>query len=86
MNLDQNVTDQYYAILYSHTYKMTRLDDKDQNLTPTERKESLSQINREMNAQLKEILSEENYKSHLDNFNTILKAVYLRAGWQWDAD
>ena len=86
MNLDQNITDQYYAILYSHTYKMTRLDDKDQDLTPTERKESLSQINREMNAQLKEILSEENYNSHLDNFNTILKAVYLRAGWQWDAD
>ena len=86
MNLDQDVMDQYYAILYSHTYKMTRLDDKDQTYTPEERREELNSITDAMNSQLKEILSDEDYKSHSDNFNIILKAVYLRAGWQWDRD
>lgn len=75
MNLSEEKKEEYYNILLSHTYDMSRLDDKDKDLTETEITKKFNMLHDKMNAKMKALLTPEQYLIHLETFNKILYSV-----------
>lgn len=86
MNLSDEKEDAYFNIFYADLYKASRLNDKDQDFTPEERKIKFEKIISQMNSKLKEILTEEQYNYHIDYFSKLEKDIYKRSNWTWDKD
>jgi len=83
MNLEQDTKDLYTAIVNSHMYKISRLNDKDSELTVEERKEEVDDILSSMNSKVKPLLSEQGYGIHQSVFTDLKKIFYDKEGWQW---
>ena len=86
MNLSEEVEEEYYKFLLHYVFDMQRLNDKDKDYTNDEVKLELEKIVTKMNSKIKPVLTEEQYKTHLNNFNDILESVYRRNGWEWDKE
>ena len=86
MNLSEKVEEEYYRILLHYTFDMQRLDDKDKDFTKEETKIELDKLVEKMNSKIQPVLTEQQYKMHLSNFNDILKSVYKRNDWEWNKE
>ena len=86
MNLGDDLEDQYFNILYADLYKASRLNDKDQNFTPEERRVEFDKIISSMNLKLKEVLTEDQYSYHINYFTKLEQDIYKRANWDWGKD
>ena len=84
MKLDQETQDLYFSKINSHSYRLSRLDDRDSELTVEERRVEINKIIKELNRDVKDLLSEENYESHVVIFDDILKMIYEKYSWEWD--
>ena len=81
MNLSPDVREQYDAIVFSRIYDMTRINDKDKNYTDSEMHQKFDETVDQMNMQVKEILTTEQYINHLENFAEIERSVYNKFEW-----
>jgi archaellin len=86
MNLSEEVEEEYYRLLLHYVYDIQRLNDKDKDFTNDEVKVELEKLVTKMNTKIQPVLSEAHYQTHLNNFNDILKSIYRRNGWEWNAD
>ncbi len=75
MRLSDEKREEYYNILLSHTYDMSRLDDKDKDYTETEITEKFNAVIDKMNIKMKELLTPEQYVMHLETFSKIIYSV-----------
>ncbi len=75
MGLSDEKREEYYNILLSHTYDMSRLDDKDKDYTETEITEKFNAVIDKMNIKMKELLTPEQYVMHLETFSKIIYSV-----------
>ncbi len=78
MKLKGELREDYQKIVVYHAYKMERLDDKDSNLNETEIHQRLQQQVDLMHKDVKPILNDTQYDTHLRTWEVILKAVYLK--------
>ena len=86
MNLSETVEEDYYRLLLHYVYDMQRLNDKDKDFTSDEMKVELEKLVTKMNSKIQPVLTEAHYQTHLNNFNDVLKSIYRRNGWEWNAD
>lgn len=84
MKLTDEVREAYDAIVFSHIYDMSRLNDKDKNLTDDEMRIGFDDIVDKMNLEVKEILTTEQYINHLENFAEIERSIYKKFDWDND--
>ncbi len=78
MKLKGELREDYQKIVVYHAYKMERLDDKDSNLNEKEIHQRLQQQVDLMHKDVKPILNDTQYDTHLRTWEVILKAVYLK--------
>jgi len=78
MEMNDGTRQEYDRIFYSYIYNMSRLNDKDKDFTDDEVIEKFDKLIIEMNSELKELLSTEQYINHLENFRVIERKVYER--------
>ncbi|PNQ72830.1 hypothetical protein C1T31_09995 [Hanstruepera neustonica] len=82
MGLSDTVREQYDAIVFSHIFDMTRLNDKDKDYTDAEIQIKFDEIVDKMNLEVKAILTTEQYINHLENFAEIERSVYKKFNWR----
>lgn len=75
MNLSEERQEEYTAIVLKYVSKITRLNDKDQGNSNAEVKDKFSQNITKMNAEVKGILTEEEYIMHLENIHKVVYSV-----------
>ena len=71
---------QYYSIVFYHVAKIARLDDKDQDFTEEEFKAELNKQLAKQDADLMEILTEEQMEIHKEIYGEFLRSAYKRWG------
>lgn len=81
MQLDQEGRDNYLALLNYYTYKMSRLGLKKYGYTDEKRKEKFDKLVADLNADMKDLLSPEDYKIHKESFKKIENLVYEKRNW-----
>jgi hypothetical protein len=81
MGLSEEVNTEYERIFYDHIYEMSRLNDKDKDLTDDEMHERFDTIVDKLNMQMKQLLNQEQYIQHLENFGEIVRSIYGRMNW-----
>ncbi|WP_109300952.1 hypothetical protein [Aquimarina sp. AU474] len=81
MKLSENLRDDYYMIVGYHTNKIGRLDDKDSPLSEKEIQTKFKKMITSLDADVKEILTEDQLKIHKESFEKIIVSVYNRRGW-----
>jgi len=81
MGLSEKANDEYNRIFYSYIYDMSRLDDKDRGLTDEEIRTQFELLIDKMNAEMKNLLSTEQYIQHLENFGEIVRRSYEKINW-----
>ena len=86
MNLDEATRNAYANTVFTCTYKISRLDDKDQDYTSEERKVIFDKLLEKMHAEVKTILPEKQFDMHKAFFDKIEMSFYRRSGWQWVRD
>jgi hypothetical protein len=78
MNLSDDTEEKYNNTLVFYLVKMARLDDKDMGNSKEEVLQKLDELLIRQDEEIKEILSEDEYKTHLDNYGKILKSIRTR--------
>jgi hypothetical protein len=86
LKLDDDAEAEYYRIIVYHVYDMGRLYDKDKNNTDEEIRTALKALVKKMDAEVKPILTAEQYKMHQKNFRDVLQSAYRAKNWDWDMD
>lgn len=81
MGLSEEINAEYERIFYDHIYEMSRLNDKDNALNDNQIRGSFDDIVKKMNFQMKELLTEEQYVQHLENFGEIVRSAYRKMNW-----
>ncbi|WP_299187911.1 hypothetical protein [uncultured Aquimarina sp.] len=81
MKLSEDLQDDYYMILGYHTNKMGRLDDKDAQFTEKEIISKFKIMVKELDKDMKEILTNDQFAIHKESFGKIITSVYNRNGW-----
>lgn len=81
MGLSDEVREEYDAIIFSKIYDMSRLNDKDKDLTDAEIQTQFDNIVDKMNLEVKAILSKDQYINHLENFAEIERSIYKKFDW-----
>jgi hypothetical protein len=81
MGLSEKVNEEYNRIFYNYIYDMSRLDDKDRGLTDEEIRTQFDELIDKMNAEMKNLLSTEQYIQHLENFGEIVRRSYEKINW-----
>ncbi len=81
MELSEDLRDDYFMIIGYHTNKIARLDDKDAELTEKEVITKFHEMLKKLDIDVKEILTEEQFKIHQESFGKIVTSVYNRRGW-----
>ncbi|KAA1244442.1 hypothetical protein [Aquimarina sp. RZ0] len=81
MKLSEDLQDDYYMIIGYHTNKMSRLDDKDAQLTEKEVISRFKQMIKDLETDVKEILTKDQFTIHQESFSKIVTSVYNRNGW-----
>lgn len=84
MNLSEAAEEEYYRIILHYSFDLNRLNDKDKDYTSDEMRKEFEKILVKMNSEVKEVLTEENYKVHINNWDIVLKPVYERMGWDME--
>ncbi|WP_146192560.1 hypothetical protein [Xanthomarina spongicola] len=82
MHLSDEEREEYDTIVYSYIFQMSRLNDKDKDYTIDEIHVKFDDIVDTMNAELKSVLTTEQYINHLENFNEIVRSIYHKYGWE----
>ncbi len=80
MNFNEEEQDEYLSVVNYYIVKIARLDDKDQDLTENEFKKELNILINRQNAELIEILTNDQYEIHSDIYGRFLKAAFKRWG------
>ena len=80
MNFTEEEKDEYISVMTYYIVKIARLDDKDKDFTKEEFKKELNILVNKQNAELLEILTNEQYAMHTDIYGQFLKAAYNRWG------
>ena len=80
MGLSEEKESQYNSILFYYIAKITRLDDKDQDYTPEEFKTKLNAYLAKQDADLREILTDEQFAIHQEIYGEFLRSAYRRWG------
>jgi hypothetical protein len=80
MGLSAEKESQYNSILFYYIAKITRLDDKDQDYTPEEFKTKLNAYLARQDADLREILTDEQFAIHQEIYGEFLRSAYKRWG------
>ena len=80
MGLSEEKEAQYNSILFYYIAKISRLDDKDQDLSKDEFKARLNQYISKQDKDLKEILTGEQFAIHKDIYGEFLRSAYKRWG------
>lgn len=75
MNLSEDDREEYFSVLLYYISKMTRLDDKGKDLTKKEIIKKYNELLTKQNKEVKEILSEDNYKKHIQNWDMLIEFV-----------
>jgi hypothetical protein len=78
MHLPEKIKEEYYSIILYYNVKMSRLDDKDKKYTKKQVLKRMDKYIARQNAEVKEILTPEQYKMHLENYDRLLKSVRRR--------
>ncbi|MBL0682337.1 hypothetical protein [Aquimarina mytili] len=81
MKLTEDLRDDYYGILLYYTNKMGRIGDKNKGYTEAEMKTKFDAMVIQLNDEVKEFLTDEQYKIHRESFGKIVTSVYNRKGW-----
>ncbi|MCF1421294.1 hypothetical protein [Mangrovimonas futianensis] len=81
MNMNDNLRDDYNSIIGYHYYKVSRLNDLDQNLSLPEMKEKFDDEIKKLNTEAKGLLNEEQYQIHLESVETFVHSVYRKMDW-----
>jgi len=80
MGLSEEKESQYNSILFYYIAKITRLDDKDQDLSKEEFKAQLNTYLGKQDEDLKEILTPEQFAIHKEIYGEFLRSAYRRWG------
>ena len=80
MGLTEEKDSQYNSILIYYIAKISRLDDKDQDLSKAEFKERLDEYLKKQDADLREILTDEQFTIHKEIYGEFLRSAYRRWG------
>jgi len=78
MHLSDKLKEEYYSIILYYNVKMSRLDDKDKNYTKNEVLKKLDEYIARQDAEVKEILTKEQYKLHKENYDRLLMSIRKR--------
>ncbi len=81
MKLTENLRDDYYGIVLYYTNKMGRIGDKNKGYTASEIKTKFDAMVIQLNDEIKEVLTTEQYQIHRESFGKIVTSVYNRKGW-----
>ncbi|WP_103072187.1 hypothetical protein [Aquimarina sediminis] len=81
MKLSEDLRDDYYGIILYYTNKMGRIGDRNKGYTEAEKKTKLDAMVIQLNDEVKEILTKEQYQIHKESFGKIITSVYNRKGW-----
>ena len=80
MKLSEETASQYSSILTYYVAKISRLDDKDQDLSKSEFKQRLNEYLKNQDKDLREILTEEQFIIHKEIYGEFLRSAYRRWG------
>ncbi|MCK5637817.1 MAG: hypothetical protein KAH67_03845 [Flavobacteriaceae bacterium] len=78
MNLTETKEDEYTNILIFYFVKMGRLDDKDKGNSKEEIIQKLDVLIKKQNAEIKDILTVDQYKMHLENYGEFMQSIKNR--------
>ncbi len=78
MQLSEKIKEEYYSIILYYNVKMSRLDDKDKNLSKKQILRKLNKLMAKQDAEVQEILTSEQFKMHRDNYDRILQSIKKR--------
>ena len=80
MKLSQEQEASYSSIITYYVAKIARLDDKDQDYSKEEFKAKLNEFLGKQDADLKEILSDDQFAIHKEIYGEFLRSAYKRWG------
>ena len=80
MGLSEEKESQYNSILFYYIAKITRLDDKDQDLSKEEFKAQLNAYLNKQDTDLREILTPDQFEIHREIYGEFLRSAYRRWG------
>jgi hypothetical protein len=80
MGLSEEKESEYNSILFYYIAKISRLDDKDQDLTKAEFKERLNGYLKKQDEDLQEILTDAQFAIHKEIYGEFLRSAYRRWG------
>lgn len=80
MDLSEEKDSQYNSILFYYIAKISRLDDKDQDLSTAEFKARLNQYISQQDKDLREILTDAQFDIHKEIYGEFLRSAYRRWG------
>ena len=78
MNLTEDNREEYYSIVLYYNIKMKRLDDKDSGNTNEEIVQKQDELLKKQNAEIKKILTKEQYELHIKNYDELMRSVRNR--------
>ncbi|MBG6133367.1 hypothetical protein IWQ47_004706 [Aquimarina sp. EL_43] len=82
MKLSEDLSNDYYGIILYYSNKMGRIGNKDKGYTEAEKKTKFDAMVIQLNDEVKEILTKEQYQMHKENYGKIITSVYNRKGWK----
>jgi uncharacterized NAD(P)/FAD-binding protein YdhS len=80
MGLSEEKESQYNSILIYYIAKISRLDDKDQDLSKAEFERRLNEYLAKQDNDLREILTDEQFTIHKEIYGEFLRSAYRRWG------
>lgn len=78
MNLSKTKYDDYYNIIFSYTFKMSRLDDKDLDYTKEMIDRDFEILLKKQDKKIKAILTDKEYKIHSEFYTKLIKNAKKR--------
>lgn len=82
MDLSEELRDDYFAVLNSYTYKMSKLGLSEHHYTESERKHEFEKMADKLDAIMKRTLNPSNYIIHDESFDKIEHIVYEKRNWE----
>ncbi len=78
MAMSDSINDRYFTVLTKYGYKIGRLNDKDKSYSNQEIIPRLDSLVKLQNAELRKILTEEQFLVHLENYKDIIYSIKTR--------
>ena len=86
MSLDPQGREDYSSLLTYYTYRMGRITLPKYEYTEAEQQAEFDRLVREMNKEMHDFLSKEDYKIHVESFTKIEEMLYKKRGWTKDTE